>query len=175
MKQIAGRRAIMKKGKKLKNYLDERQEQQLLEVEHRGCWLAFWGLLIALMVQQIMGVETAQMAGEWIVFMVLAAYLVIACARRGIWDRRFKPNTKTNLLFAAGGSVLSGAVMFVTVYHRHPEYIVGSIAAGVFDAGFLFVIIFVSLSILAKLVTDRQKKMDVEPEDDANDLNDPRR
>ena len=51
----------------------------------------------------------------------------------------------------------------------------GSIAAGVFDAGFLFVIIFVSLSILAKLVTDRQKKMDVEPEDDANDLNDPRR
>ena len=55
MKQIAERRIMMKQNEKRKNNLDERQEQMLLQVEHRGCWLAFWGLLIALMVQFIMG------------------------------------------------------------------------------------------------------------------------
>ena len=28
-----------------KNNLDEMQEQELLKIEHNGCWLAFWGLL----------------------------------------------------------------------------------------------------------------------------------
>lgn len=164
----------MKQNEKRKNNLDERQELQLLEVEHRGCWLAFWGLLIALMVQQIMGAEAAQMAGEWIVFMILAGYLVIACAKRGIWDRRLKPDIKTNLLFSAGVSILFGAVMFATIFHMNPEYVMGSIAAGVYTAGFLFVLLFVSLSILAKIVTKRQKELDAEPMDaeaDAEDQN----
>ncbi len=30
-----------------KNNLDERQEQTLLRIEHNGCWLSFWGLMIA--------------------------------------------------------------------------------------------------------------------------------
>ena len=28
-----------------KSNLDEMQEQELLKIEHNGCWLAFWGLL----------------------------------------------------------------------------------------------------------------------------------
>ena len=28
-----------------KSNLDEIQEQELLKIEHNGCWLAFWGLL----------------------------------------------------------------------------------------------------------------------------------
>ena len=161
----------MKQYEKRKSNLDERQEQQLLEVEHRGCWLAFWGLLIALMAQQIMGSDVVQMAGEWIVFMLLAGYLVIACAKRGIWDRYLKPDIKTNLFFSAGASILFGAVMFATIYHMNPEYIIVSIAAGVFTAGFLFVIMFVTLSIMAKIVINRQKNLDAEPEED--DLDDP--
>ena len=39
--------------KQWKNNLDERQEQALEKIEGKGCWLAFWGLLIALMVQVI--------------------------------------------------------------------------------------------------------------------------
>ena len=34
------------------NNLDERQEQVLLRIEHNGCWLAFWGLLAALIAEQ---------------------------------------------------------------------------------------------------------------------------
>ena len=36
---------------KRKNNLDEMQEQELLKIEHNGCWLAFWGLLISMIVQ----------------------------------------------------------------------------------------------------------------------------
>ena len=31
-----------------KSNLDEMQEQELLKVEHNGCWIAFWGLLAAI-------------------------------------------------------------------------------------------------------------------------------
>lgn len=34
-----------------KNNLDEMQEQELLKIEHNGCWLAFWGLLAVMAVQ----------------------------------------------------------------------------------------------------------------------------
>ena len=36
---------------KRKSNLDEMQEQELLKIEHNGCWLAFWGLLIVMIIQ----------------------------------------------------------------------------------------------------------------------------
>ena len=40
----------MRKGKLRRNRLDERQEQKMLQIEHNGCWIAFWGLAISLFV-----------------------------------------------------------------------------------------------------------------------------
>ena len=37
--------------KRLKNNLDEMQEQKLLKIEHNGMWFALWGLIIAIIVQ----------------------------------------------------------------------------------------------------------------------------
>ena len=36
-----------------KNNLDEMQEQELLKIEHNGYWLAFWGLLTAIVAEVI--------------------------------------------------------------------------------------------------------------------------
>lgn len=33
---------MMKKMKKMKNKLDEMQEQKLLHIEHNGCWLQYF-------------------------------------------------------------------------------------------------------------------------------------
>ena len=66
-----------------KSNLDEMQEQALLKIEHNGCWLAFWGLLAAMALQMVMRVPGRQMLGEWIVFMALSLYIVIACLRKG--------------------------------------------------------------------------------------------
>ena len=44
--------------KNVKSNLDEMQEAKLLQIEHKGCWLAFWGLLAAMIVELfVFGVE----------------------------------------------------------------------------------------------------------------------
>src|SRR3712207_7310302 len=62
-----GRMIMMKKNK-----LDEMQEQKLLKIEHNGMWIAFWGLLAAILFQTIF--EKGNFTGEWIVFMVMSLY-----------------------------------------------------------------------------------------------------
>ena len=55
---------------KMKNNLDEMQEQELLKIEHNGCWLAFWGLLVTMIVELfVFGSEEIGriIIGAWIV------------------------------------------------------------------------------------------------------------
>ena len=51
-----------------KSNLDERQEQDLLKIEHNACWLAFWGLLAVLVVEFVVcGANRIEIfAGEWL-------------------------------------------------------------------------------------------------------------
>ena len=74
----------MRKGKLRRNRLDERQEQKMLQIEHNGCWIAFWGLAISLFVGCCLGLEWRNLVGEWIVFMGLSIYIVIACLKNEI-------------------------------------------------------------------------------------------
>ena len=115
-----------------KNNLDERQEQIMLKIEHNGCWLAFWGLLTVFLLESLfLGFEFKTVIGEWIVFMVLALYMSIACMKNGIWDRRLKPNFLTNLAVSLIAGVVVGVVMSAGVFSRYPGKPAGSIAAGV--------------------------------------------
>lgn len=155
---------------KRKNNLDEMQEQELLKIEHNGCWLAFWGLLIAMIVQSFAfgNVDFKPLAGEWIVFMVLALYLAFACVRRGIWDRRLAMNTKTNLIISAVAAIAMGlfnAVIIFKNYHKP----VGTIAAAVIVALITFVLCFVILSIMMEQTRKRKAAMEAEPAD-ANEI-----
>ena len=108
---------------KKKSNLDEMQELELLKIEHNGCWLAFWGLLIAMIIQSIAygKMDFRTLAGEWIVFMMLALYLAFACVRKGIWDRKLAMNTKTNLITSAIAGIVMGifnAVMVFKNFHK---------------------------------------------------------
>ena len=64
--------------RKMKNRLDERQEQKLLQIEHNGCWFAFWALLLSLFIQQmIFGIgEWKYVAAFW-TFVIMAVLLFI--------------------------------------------------------------------------------------------------
>ena len=143
-----------------KNNLDEMQEQELLKIEHNGCWLAFWGLLAVMAIQMVMGVPGTQMLGEWIVFMVLALYLVIACLRKGIWDRHLKANRKTNLIV----SLLAGAAAGILITVSNPylseplDYV---LVAGI-SGGFTFLLCFAALSTSMKLYKKRREKLEQE-------------
>ena len=128
-----------------KSNLDEMQEQALLKIEHNGCWLAFWGLLAAMALQMVMRVPGRQMLGEWIVFMALSLYIVIACLRKGIWDRHLKANWKTNLIVSLLAAVATGIfVILSNPYLSEPlDYV---LVAGL-TGGFTFVLCFAALSV----------------------------
>ncbi len=155
---------------KRKSNLDEMQEQELLKIEHNGCWLAFWGLLAAMVIQCFVfgNMDFKTLAGEWIVFMVLALYLAFACARRGIWDRKLAMNTKTNLIVSLIAGIAMGlfnAIMVFRNFHKP----VGTIAAAVIITLITFIICFAILSIMMKQTMKRKAAMEAEPED-ANEI-----
>ena len=143
-----------------KNNLDEMQEQALLKIEHNGCWLAFWGLLAAMALQMVMRVPGRQMLGEWIVFMALSLYIVIACLRKGIWDRHLKANRKTNLIVSLLAAVATGILVTLSnPYLSEPlDYV---LVAGL-TGGFTFVLCFAALSVCTKLYRNRRNKLDKE-------------
>ena len=143
-----------------KSNLDEMQEQALLKIEHNGCCLAFWGLLAAIALQMVMRVPGRQMLGEWIVFMSLSLYIVIACLRKGIWDRHLKANRKTNLIVSLLAAVATGILVTLSnPYLSEPlDYV---LVAGL-TGGFTFVLCFAALSVCKKLYRNRRNKLDKE-------------
>ena len=144
-----------------KNNLDEMQEQKLLHIEHNGCWLAFWALLAAMTAESLLGFEPKAMAGEWIVFMVLAAYLMADCLRHGLWDRRLKANGKTNLAASliAGAVVAIFGALKVRSFAAEPlDYVIAGAVGGLFT----FLLCFAALSISTALYKKRRKKLEQE-------------
>ena len=159
---------------KRKGNLDEMQEQELLKIEHNACWLAFWGLLIALIIESFAFGSMKDtgyfqtLCGEWIVFMVLALYLAVACVRRGIWDRKLAMNTKTNLMISAVAAIATGLINAAKIFWSYHMPMDTAIAA-VITAVITFVICFVILTVLMKQTKKRKAAMEAEPED-ANEM-----
>ena len=146
--------------------LDERQEQVLLQIEHSGCWLAFWGLLAAIVVQTVAyGFEFEHIAGEWIVFMILSLYLAFACLKNGIWDRKLKPNLKTNLLVSAAAAIVMGLIVFITAFSKYTDKPVGAVLSAVISAVMVFALCSARLILSARSYLKKQKKLEEEPEE----------
>lgn len=146
-----------------KNNLDERQEQILLRIERNGCWLAFWGLLTAIIVQIILDFDFKNFAGEWIVFILLALYIAMGCMKQGIWDRRLKPDMSSNIMVSLTSALVAGILGFVHTVKRFPNKILGSIAAGIVYAIITFTVCFIILQFSAQLFKKKQSKLEEEP------------
>ena len=153
-----------------KNNLDEQQERKLLEIESRGFWLAFWGLLIALIVQSLVMKNIGMVIGEWIIFMVLAIYLALSCSRAGIWDRRLDMSRKTCLIVSLIAAMIAAVFMFSFTFLRYHKP-VGSLYAGGISGLIVFVGCYILLILAARATKKRQDKLNAEPEDEENDLN----
>ena len=157
---------------KRKNKLDEMQEQKLLKIERNGMWFAFWGLFAAILIQTAMVKEDVfiNIIGEWIVFICLAIYVIVACLKNGIWDRKLEANVKTNLIFSSLAGVLCGVVFFISSYLKYQK-LLGSIATGVFMLGIVFVLAFVTLTASATIYKKRVKKIEENCEANSDDAN----
>lgn len=152
--------------KRKSNNLDEYQEMTLLKIEHNGYWLAFYGLLIALIVQIfILNADFSQMAGEWIVFMAMCIYMVAECIRNGIWDRSLKPDNKTNLILSLLVSLAIGLASALNYYLRYHLEIGASLLSGLIAAVVVFLILYIALAVSTKLYKKRRNKLEKEPEE----------
>lgn len=151
--------------KTTKNNLDEMQELQLLHIEHNGCWMAFWGLLVVIIIQTVTASGNFRiLAGEWIVFMCQALYLSISCMRHGIWDRRFRPNLRTNVFASALAGLACGILFFAVSYINYGK-LIGSLATGLIMFIFVFFCTIAALSFSAVLYKKRHKQLESEDED----------
>ena len=156
------------KNDKVKSNLDEMQEAKLLQIEHNGCWLAFWGLLAAMIVELfVFGVENMRyFIGEWIVFMVLCVYMGEACLRNGIWDRRLKADRKTNLtvsLVAGAAAGLIFAAISLVRYHS----VSGAIVTFVLLFVFVSLCCFIALSLTAREYRKKLAQLESEVDGEA--------
>ena len=151
----------MKLFQEKKNNLDEMQEQKLLKLESRGFWLLWWGLLAAMAVQLLVyGVEAFHLLlGEWAVFMLSSVYMVAVCTKQGLWDRKLKPNFKTNLLMSLLAGVVFGGFMGVYSYRSF-----GAVEAAFWTValvgGCTFALCLLALSLSAAAYKKRRQKLD---------------
>ena len=96
--------------KRNKAHLDEMQEGMLLKTEERACWLGFWGLLAAILIQLAAGAAPVQIAGEAAVFALLSAYLGAMPLRNGLWSPSAVPDRRTNALVSLVPAAAVGAL-----------------------------------------------------------------
>ena len=160
--------------KNKKNLLDEMQEQKLLRIEKNGFWFAFWALFASIIVQMIVFKADAMshIAGEWFVFMCMCLYQAVACMRAGIWDRRLKPDAKTNAIISVlaglATAVINSITFWVNLGGSEDRVIVMLIAAAI---SFVMVagVCFVALSLAAVSYKKRLAKMEEEVEAEAEE------
>lgn len=150
--------------KKQTSNLDEMQEQKLLKIEHTGCWLAFWGLLSAILLQTVFFNDRTAMLGEYCVFMVLAAYLLFACIKNGIWDRKLRPSLKTNVICSASAGLVSGGVIFVHTFLNYRNLPSSFLSAALVFLS-TFVLCIIALSAFAKIYQRKIEKIEKTCED----------
>ena len=151
----------MKLFQEKKNNLDEMQEQKLLKLESRGFWLLWWALLAAMAVQLLVyGVEAYRhLLGEWVVFMLSCVYMVAACIKQGLWDRKLRPNFKTNLFLSLVAAVVTGSFMGVYSFRSF-----GAAEAAWWTVamvgGCTFALCLLALSLSALAYKKRRQKLD---------------
>lgn len=157
--------------KKIKNRLDEMQEQKMLRIEHNGFWMGFFGLTIAIVGQTIYyGPENCgdYIIGEFVVFLCMGACTMLGCIRNGVWDRRLAPSWKVNLCASLLAGVLAGILRFFVVWREYHMFW-SCMAVGAVVAFYTFVITLGLLSISLFAYKRRESRLERENPDEQED------
>ena len=140
-----------------KSVLDERETLEMYRIEHRGLWGMYTLLCASVVVQLLFGADAAQLAGEVFVIAVTSVALIVAYARRGIWDAHARPSARGNAVYSA----LSSLGVAVIVLGRR-DSLAWAAAAG----AAMFAVCFLLLTLLMAYVQRRQEQESRELEDE---------
>lgn len=151
-----------------KNILDERQEKEMLIIEHRACVFMYSGLAFDCVIGIVTGnlhLSFSIMIG---IFFFSCIYIASSSMRKGIWDRYLRPNHKTNLVI----SLLSTGIVFLLLIAgllfrimNEGEPIISNfrkIFPILLFSAFFFIFVFALISILSSLTIKKQRKLDEE-------------
>lgn len=94
--------------------VDERQEMDLLKVEHYSFWLMYYLLFIEMVIQGVILDEGDKIIGEWIIFMIVTAFALVGWIRKGVWSYQARkvPGVKSYLWYSLVTAVLGGILGF---------------------------------------------------------------
>ncbi len=156
-------------GTLLKNKLDERQEQELLRIEHRGFWVLYIALIVLYLAEMFQQSDPFCTGLTFVILIGISVYTGVACMRRGIWGRYYsKPSLAKNLLVSlAAGLVVAVFALAVSAKEGLME-LDPTISFLIAAAGGLFTLLLclASLQISAVIYRTRnaneQKEMDKE-------------
>lgn len=148
--------------KKMKNNLDEMQELNLMNIEKNSFWIAYFGLVIAIVVQSFAGIGNP--FGETIVLLIVSVYSVSASIKRGIWDRRIPATPKANLAVSLIGSAIFSVALIIGNYYQY-GVLKAAVLAGVFFFVFITVVCFGVLTVLTHFYKKKKEKLEQEIEE----------
>ena len=151
--------------------VDERQEMDLLRIEHYGFWLMYFLLFIEIIIQGMILGEHDKVVGEGIAFVVVSVFLVISCARKGVWTYQSKkvPGVKSYLWYSLIAGVLAG---IIGVFNglKWTGNVPALMANMIVMAAGTFVLTFIVFLIVGGITKKREKKLEMEAiEDDDED------
>lgn len=153
--------------KKRKNNLDERQEQALLHIESQGFWLAWSGLLLAMLAQ--LALRRADLWGllpEWAIFMAMNLYMLVQCLRHNIWDRRLEPNPCTNAIASAVLGAVLLPVTAVTFVRNAGRADAGILLLAVCFAALPAALCFAVLQLMAHTYRRKRERAENAPDEE---------
>lgn len=143
--------------------VDERQERDLMVVEHYGFWLMYWMLFAALVIQGVIMDKGDQVLGEWIVFMVTSVFVLIGWVRKGVWSYQSRkiPGMKACLGYSLVAGIAGGILGAVSGLKWHQNNINGVLICAAVYAGMIFVITFVVFVILTSIGRRRERMLEL--------------
>ena len=149
------------KNKKSNTMLDEMQDTKLLKIEETGLWLAFWGLMAAIVIQFVAGTTLKEIAGEIAVLVLLSVYIAFTTIRNGLWTRSYAPTRRTNLLFSLVPALLLGGIYAVRLYLILREPVRFKPLLGIFLVmATAYALCFALLELLRALYQKRRDKLE---------------
>lgn len=152
--------------------VDERQEMDLLRVEHYGFWFMYWMLLAEIIIQGVVLDGGEKILGEGIVFMATCVFVVIGWIRKGVWSYQTKkvPGVKYYLLYSLIAAVVSGIFGMLMGSKENPGDMSAIMFRGFMVAVNALWITFFVFLIAGGIAKGREKKLEMDAiEDEENE------
>ena len=150
-----------------KTHFDERQENQLLQIEHVGSTLAWWGLLAVILAQWVLfGSDFSRLGGELLVFLPLSVYLGVSPIAKGLRDRYWPAALRSKLLVSLLTGVAIAGLNAIAVWLHPARAWAGAASMFLLLLASASAVSFFLLIFLQKMADRRAHRLENEPDEE---------